>query len=87
MVTEVMPKNARYKITDAELALEGYNMSHNLERVKFGEIGRGTLIYVAKEIECSPVPTLDNLANTSGFKDAVFSQVKLDKGDIGTSYF
>ncbi len=76
-VTEVNPKNARYKLTEPELSLEGYDSWCVLET------GRGVIIYTKKVLNAELV-SLNSI-----IKDAVFISVKLKDSDkllIGCIY-
>lgn len=53
-------------------------MWHNLETIKYGLQGRGTIIYTAQVLKANPASRLqDDLE----FKDVIFTAVNLDKGD------
>ncbi|KAJ3605705.1 hypothetical protein NHX12_027749 [Muraenolepis orangiensis] len=80
-ITEVTPKKSRYNITEAELKLDGYNLWHNLEAIKYGKEGRGTIIYTATCLKANPAIHIQDEIEGSSFKDAVFTSVELDKGD------
>ena len=68
-ITEVNPKNARYKLTEAELDLAGYDLWYNMRE------GRGVLIYTQKSLHAEPVQ------NDSEFHEAIVISVKLRDGD------
>ena len=53
-ITEVKPKNARYTISDCELAIEGYDMFHNLN-----DQGRGIMLYIKVEMKPSACELID----------------------------
>ena len=68
-ITEVKPKHARFNVQECEIAIEGYELFHNLE-----EEGRGIALLVRKEME--PTPN-DRLSST--FSEHVF--VDCTQGD------
>ena len=68
-ITEVKPKHARFYVQECEIAVEGYELFHNLE-----EDGRGIALLVRKEME--PTPN-DRLSST--FSEHVF--VDCTQGD------
>ena len=67
--TEVKPKHARFNVQECKIAIEGYELFHNLE-----EEGRGIALLVRKEME--PTPN-DRLSST--FSEHVF--VDCTQGD------
>ena len=73
-ITEVSPKHARFKVQECEIAIEGYELFHNLE-----EEGRGIALLVRKEIE----PTQnDRLSST--FSEHVFVDCTQGDGSLLT---
>ena len=76
-ITEVTPKHYRHDITDAELSIADYNMTHNLEAIKHGQLGRGNIFYTSNILKASPASQIQD----HHFKDSIFTSVDLDKGD------
>ena len=71
-ITEVKPKNFRYDIEDAEIALDGYDMfGCNLHN----KTGRGCAVYVKNNVQANPVEF------SSKFQESVWISVKLVGGD------
>ena len=71
-ITEAKPKNFRYDIEDAEIALDGYDMfGCNLHN----KTGRGCAIYVKNNVQANPVEY------SSKFQESVWISVKLVGGD------
>ena len=71
-VCEVKPKRQRYKITPAELQIDGYEMFHNDFNVNKT---RGVVIYVHKSIEAQHVEV------ESQVNDSVFLKITLNNSD------
>ena len=63
-ITEVKPKQARFDIQDSEIAIEGYELFHNLE-----EKGRGIALLVKKELKPTPNATLKATFSENLFAD------------------
>lgn len=71
-ITEVKPKNSRYDLADAEIAIDGYEMfGCNLR----GKAGRGVALYIKNTIQANPVEF------TCEFSESVWLSTKLVGGD------
>lgn len=70
MITEVLPKNSRYKLIKAELSLNGYDMFPDSFPP---EEGRGILIYVKQALNAV------ELKIESNFKEHVWVKINLKK--------
>ena len=80
-VTEVKPKNQRFSLNPAELALDGYDLYH--DNITGGN-GRGIALYIHKSLQASPLITLN-----SEFQESVWAEVKLNSHDsllVGVLY-
>lgn len=80
MITEVLPKNSRYKLIKAELSLNGYDMSPDSFPPKEE---RGILIYVKQALNAV------ELKIESNFKEHVWVKINLkncDKLLVGCLY-
>ena len=73
-ITEVKPKHTRSNVQECEIAIEGYELFHNLE-----EEGRGIAHLVRKEME--PTPN-DRLSST--FSEHVFMDCTQGDGTLLT---
>ena len=73
-ITEMKPKHARFNVQECEIAMEGYELFHNLE-----EEGRGIALLVRKEME--PTPN-DRLSST--FSEHVFMDCTQGDGTLLT---
>ena len=80
MITEVKPKNQRYKVTEAELKLPGYDLyTTNIDN----ELGRGIVIYIRKNI-CTSPPSIK-----TKFSESCWVTIKLSNNEsliIGCMY-
>ncbi|CAM1307199.1 ARSA (predicted) [Pycnogonum litorale] len=72
-ITEVKPKNSRFKVEKCELEIEGYELFERLS-----EEGRGMALYVRQELKPSPIDTM------SKFGEHVFVECKQNEKDILT---
>ena len=68
-ITELKPKNPRYEINESEIAMEGYELFHNLR-----EEGRGLALLIKKEMN----PTPNECLNTH-YSEHIF--VDVTQGD------
>ena len=71
MITEVKPKNARYKVTEGELKLGGYDIYSNLTLVN----GRGIIIYVKVKLHVRETKV------GSSYQESVWITIGLQGGD------
>ncbi len=71
-LTEILPKNTRYKVEVPELQLEGYDVFTNINEVT---LHRGVVIYTKKNI--GAVPSNIN----ANFSESVWCEVPLQKDD------
>ena len=70
-VTEVKPKNGRYKVEESELAIDDYEMFHDLQHE-----GRGIILYVHNKLQPSLCTEI-----TSDFSESVSVECKLKEGN------
>ena len=72
-ITEVKPKNFRYQLTLAEIAVEGYDtFGSNLQN----NIGRGICLYIHKSLKANPVDL------KTDFQESTWATIKLVEGDV-----
>ena len=80
-VTGVKPKNLRFLLNPAELALDGYNLYHsNITE----DSRRGVILYIHKTL-----PALQLMTLNSRLKDSAWAEVKLNSHDtllVGVIY-
>lgn len=80
MVNEVKPKNSRYKPTEAELKINGYDITHTNV---VNDEGRGNIIYTKDYLKAREVKFKTN------YQESVWVEILLNKGDkllIGCIY-
>ena len=65
-VTEVKPKQPRYKISESEIAIKGYELFHNL-----GDEGRGVALLVKEEMNPTPNDCLNSQFSENVFVDVI----------------
>ena len=63
-ITEVKPKQSRYKISESEIAIKGYELFHNL-----GDEGRGVALLVKEEMNPTPNDCLNSQFSENVFVD------------------
>jgi len=66
VLVEVKPKNARYKLQNSEIQMEGYTLHENIE-----EIGRGICIYVKDMLNPSEIKV-----NTYGSEESIWLEIE-----------
>lgn len=77
-ITEVSPKNCRYEVQECEIALEGYDLFHTLDKK-----GRGIALHVKDYMKASICEEL-----VSDFEESIFVECRLgaEKLMIGLVY-
>ena len=63
-ITEVKPKQPRYKINESEIAIKGYELFHNL-----GDEGRGLALLIKEEMKPTPNDCLNSQFSENIFVD------------------
>ncbi|KAK7108399.1 hypothetical protein V1264_016145 [Littorina saxatilis] len=71
-ITEVKPKRSRYDVQECEIAVEGFELFHNMEKE-----GRGIALYVKTSMK----PALCEHLN-SDFQEAIFVECQPESGDV-----
>lgn len=77
-ITEVKPKNTKFAVQECEIAQDGYELFHNLEKK-----GRGVALYVKPELKPTVCEQLE-----SNFEECIFVECKSgdEKFRIGLIY-